>query len=162
MIEAPPALEFRIVRRRQMNTALALDVSRAVKVFTQETNDVPGIDQMGAFRISIEAVQDALDGRGDLWVGTMDGALVIYILANTTNELDGHSTYWVSQAWVLPSERGQAWVKDVWQQIRAHAKEHFCKHIVAISGRANNEAYCRFLGRGWHVYGTLLKEDLDG
>ncbi len=81
------------------------------------------------------------------------------MLGSVTVEVDSQLTYWLSQAWVHPSKRHKPVVKEWWRQIREQAKKYFCKHIVVVSGRGT-DAYCRFLGEGWHTYATLLKEDI--
>ncbi len=155
------AVDFRRITRLVASQELGLQLSKAVLEFIREQPE-PGTDEAGRFRITIQAMQDALDEQGELWVGTLVGELVIYILAGITNEVDGHPTYWVSQAWVREDQRGQPWVRGVWQRIRARAKELKCVHMVAVTGHDNVAAFSRFLGDRWHTFGTLLKEDLNG
>jgi len=154
-------LRFRIVEN-DIENDLTRQLSLAIDNFVEDSELGRGVDRNGYFDQTRDAMVNAIMGEGELWVGTLDEQLVIYILAGFTHEVDGLPTYWVSQAWVRKDQRGLPWVKQAWETIRSRAKEMKCAHIVTISGRENNQAYCRFLGPGWHIYGTLLKEDLYG
>lgn len=151
-------VSFRIVN--DLNETIARQLAGAINEFMKDSDLGRGVDEIGYFEATKNAMIEACLGNGDLWIGTLDEALVIYILAGMSNEVDNRLTYWVSQAWVRKDQRGLPWVRQAWQTIRERAIETKCAHIVTISGRENNEAYCRFLGKGWHIYGVLLKEDL--
>ena len=97
--------------------------------------------------------------EGDFWALMEGDDLLGYVLGRLTVEVDNKLTYWLAQAWVDKRARGKKGVKAAWQQIRAYAKARGCKHIVVVSSRGT-DAYCRFLGRGWHEYARLLKEDI--
>lgn len=134
-------------------------VEKAVESFIKEI-DVKG-EKLGFYNQTINAMYAAVyRGNGDLWLGyDENGCLLAYVMGHVTTDIDNRLTYWLGQAWVSPTIRGNSTVKEWWQKIRAQAKEYMCKHIVIVSAR-NNEAYCRWLGKGWHEYATLLKEDI--
>lgn len=162
MITLSAGVEFGIAREKMVDEKLSDQLRSAVYDFIKDSSLGRGVDPEGYYEATREAMAHALMGQGELWVGQLGGELVIYILAVMTLEVDHRPTYWVSQAWVRKDQRGLPWVKQAWETIRRRAVQGECAHIVAISGRDNNEAYCRFLGKGWHIYGTLLKEDLNG
>ena len=162
MIAAAPNVRLKIAERPDIDDALLMRLSTAAREFMKDSDLGRGVDPLGYYEATMDAMQRALDGSGELWIGKADSELVIYILAGVSMEVDNRPTYWVSQAWVRKDERGQPWVKEAWAALRRRAIDLGCAHIVTISGRENNQAYCRFLGKGWHVYGTLLKEDLNG
>lgn len=117
---------------------------------------------MGFFNQTLQSIASAsyLNQGGDFWLGTMNGNLVIYILAHIGNDYDGRLSYTVTQAWVRKDQRGKKWVKEVWEEVRARAKNCMCKHFSVISSRGKTAAYCRFLGKGFHPYAEILKEEL--
>ncbi len=134
-------------------------IDRAVLEFIKET-DVHG-DPMGFFIQTIGSIHAAIyQNSGDFWLAVgEDGEVDSYVLGHVTKEIDNQLTYWLAQAWVNPRKRGSTWVKGNWQKVREKAKAYLCKHIVVVSARGT-DAYCRFLGKGYHEYARLLKEDI--
>lgn len=134
-------------------------IERAVKEFLKEV-DIYG-EQVGFFNQTIGAIHAAIyQSNGDFWLAVgEDGEVDAYVLGNVMREVDNRLTYWLSQAWAHPRRRQNGWTKACWQQLRQKAKDYLCKHIVVVSGRGE-EAYCRWLGKGWHHYASLLKEDI--
>lgn len=147
-------------RTNSLPRGLYPQVEAAVRDFT-ESSRIKKVDKEGLYLQTLEAFANITvnKGAGDLWIGTQNGKLLVYVMASVLREVDGKLTYWVSQGWVDKSMRGSLIVKDWWQQIRERAKECFCKHVVVVSSRGT-KAYCRWLGPGFHPHLTILKEDL--
>lgn len=137
-------------------------IEEAVKDFIKSSHMPDGVDFQGFYYQTLQTIANSsvLGGAGDLWLGVMNGEVVTYIIANVNNDYDGRLNYMVSQAWVRKDQRGQKWVKDAWEQVRTRAKACFCKHFSVISSRGHTEAYCRFLGKGFHKYAEILKSEL--
>lgn len=141
-------------------------IERAVKSFIEDSHIQEGkVDELGMFNQTIESIASATifspnnDSR-QFWIITGDNQEVLaYYLAHVSKDIDNKLCYWITQAWAHPSIRGTKMIKEGWGQIRDEAKRLLCKHIVIPSSR-NPKAYCRFLGKGWHQYATLLKEDI--
>lgn len=134
-------------------------VERALEAFCLELP--PKGDKVGFFNQTIASIHSAIyQNQGDFWLALGEGGEVdAYLLGHVNRDIDNRLTYWLSQAWASPKIRGTYEVKQMWQTIRQKARDYLCAHIVVVSGRDNNEVYCRFLGN-FHIYATLLKEDL--
>lgn len=133
-------------------------IERAVSSFVSSV-DVHG-DLVGFYNQTIKSIYHAIyNGNGEFWLAHEAGEVLGYVMARIAVDVDDQLCYWLSQAWLHPNYRGKKEVKNWWQKIRSHAKQRLCKHIMVISAR-NNEAYCRWLGKGWHEYATILKEDI--
>jgi hypothetical protein len=145
--------------RGSLPTLAPQAIERAIESFVNEV-DVKG-DPVGFYTQTMNSVYAAVyRGTGDFWLAVdSDGKVAGYALGHVTTEIDNRLTYWLAQCWVSPSLRGTPLVKQWWQKMREQAKKYFCKHIVVVSGRGT-DAYCRFLGEGWHEYAALLKEDI--
>lgn len=139
----------------------APQIESAVRDFIVSSHLPDGVDKEGFFRQTLQAIASAsyLNQGGELWLGFMGDRLVTYILAHIGNDYDGRLSYTVTQAWVQKDQRGQKWVKEAWQKVRLRAKDCFCKHFVVLSSRGHTKAYCRFLGKGFHPYAEILKEE---
>ena len=147
-------------RASSLPKGLYPQVEAAVKDFI-DASRIKHVDKEGLYLQTLEAMANIVvnKGAGDLWLGMQNGKLLVYIMANVLREVDGKLTYWVSQGWVHRDMRGSPIVKDWWNQVRERAKECFCKHVVVVSSRGT-DAYCRWLGPGYHKHLTILKEDL--
>jgi hypothetical protein len=144
--------------RKELPPLNDLAIERAVKAFTEEV-DVKG-NVVGFFKQTMAGIHAAVfEERGDFWLSTENGEVLGYLMGRMAFDVDNELTYWLSQAWIAPQLRRTPIVKQWFEQIRAHAKTSGCKHIIVVSGRGA-DAYCRFLGKGWHTYATLLKEDI--
>jgi len=152
--------DFGIVK--VLPNGMAQQIESAVMEFMKDSHIPDGVDLRGFYNQTLQSIAQAtvLGGQGDLWLGVMGGELVTYILAHINNDYDGRLSYLVSQAWVRKDQRGQPWVKWAWEKVRQRAKESFCKHFSVISSRGKTKAYCRFLGKGFHPYAEILKEEL--
>lgn len=139
----------------------APQIEAAVRDFMVSSHLPEGVDKEGFFRQTLQAIASAsyLGQGGDLWLGFMGGVIVTYILAHVGNDYDGKLAYTVTQAWVRKDQRGQKWVKEAWEKVRQRAKDCLCKHFAILSSRGNDKAYCRFLGKGFHFYCSILKEE---
>lgn len=147
---------------RSIPKGLAPQIENAVRDFMVSSHLPRGVDPEGFFRQTLQGIAAAsyLNQGGDLWLGVSRGTLWTYILAHVSNDYDGRLSYTVTQAWVKKDQRGQKWVKDAWNQVRQRAKDCFCKHFVVLSSRGHTKAYCRFLGKGFHPYAEILKEEI--
>lgn len=134
----------------------------AVVDFIASSNLPSGIDKQGFYYQTLQAIANsAILGQGrELWLGIKDGELYTYILASISPDFDGRLAYTVHQAWVREDQRGQAWVKDAWEKVRQRAKDTLCHHFVVHSSKERTDAYCRFLGKGFHKVAEILKEEL--
>lgn len=156
----PSGPDFGLVKFIPEGMAGSIEV--AVRDFMVSSGLDDTIDKEGFFNQTLQAIAAAsyLNQGGDLWLGILNGRLVTYILARVGSDFDGKLSYTVSQAWVRKDQRGQKWVKEAWKKVRSRAKECFCKHFVVLSSRGKTKAYCRFLGKGFHHYGEILKEEI--
>ncbi len=140
---------------------VASQIEAGVRDFMVSSHLPKGVHPDGFFNQTLQAMASAtyLHQGGELWIGMMGQRLVTYILAHVGNDYDGRLGYTVTQAWVIRDQRGKPWVKWAWEKVRTRAKECLCKHFVILSSRGNDKAYCRFLGGGFHPYGSILKEE---
>lgn len=147
---------------RAIPDGMGPQIEEAVKDFIRSSGIPRGVDIQGFYNQTLQGIANAaIQGQGnDLWLGVAGDELWIYLLGHLGNDIDGRMTYTVSQAWVRKDQRGQKWVKEVWAQVRQRAKNCLCKHFMVISTKENDAVYCRFLGRGFHKYATLLKEEI--
>lgn len=141
---------------------IAPQIEVAVRDFMVSSHLPQGVDPEGFYRQTLQGIAAAsyLNQGGELWLGVSRGTLWTYILGNVSNDVDGKLCYVVRQAWVRKDQRGQKWVKDAWQMVRKRAKDCLCSHLIVYSSRGNDKAYCRFLGKGFHPFETLLKEEI--
>lgn len=136
-------------------------IEKAVFEFIAETP--LKADPNGLFKQTIRTIASAtfLGGQNDFWLAwNEEGDVLGYLIGQTVVDVDDSLTYWITQAWVSPRLRSSGAVKDAFRLVCEDAKSRFCRHIVVVSGRKNDAAYCRFLGNGWHKYATLLKKDI--
>lgn len=147
--------------RKSIPSGFAPILEVAVKDFIVSSHVPEGIDIQGFYNQTLSAIASStvLGQGGEFWMGTKNDELLIYVLANFGNDLDGRLSYNISQCWVRKDYRGNPIVKKWWEAIRQRAKDFLCKHIVITSSR-NPEAYMRWLGGGLHHYVTLLKQEI--
>ncbi len=140
----------------------APQIELAVRDFMVASHLPEGVDTQGFYNQTLQCIASAsyLNQGGDLWLGFMGGRLVTYILAHVGSDFDGRLAYTVTQAWVRKDQRGQKWVKQAWEKVRQRAKDCLCKHFAIFSTRGNDAAYCRFLGKGFHFYSSVLKQEI--
>jgi len=146
---------------REIPEGLSPQIQDAVRDFMVSSHLPQGVNLEGFYQQTLQSIAAAsyLNQGGDLWLGTIDNQLVIYLLANISNIFDNRLAYMVSQAWVRKDQRGQRWVKEVWEEVRQRAKNCLCAHFGVYSSRGKTKAYCRFLGKGFHPYAEILKEE---
>lgn len=146
---------------RAIPEGIAPQIEAAVRDFMVSSHLPDGVDKEGFYRQTLQAIAAAsyLNQGGDLWLGMMNGRLVTYILSHIGNDFDGKLAYTTTQAWVRKDQRGKKWVKEAWEQVRQRAKNCLCHHFVVFSSRGKTKAYCRFLGKGFHPYAEILKEE---
>ncbi len=94
-----------------------------------------------------------------LWLAEKDGEVAAWVICHVSKDVDNSLCYWMTDAWVDKSLRGNKEVKQWYQLLREDAKHFMCKHILIPSSR-NTKAYLRFLGHNWHKYLEILKEDI--
>lgn len=157
---AETAPSFEVVK--EIPSEFSKQIEEGVKDFIKSSHIGFGVDAEGFYHQTLEAIANAtyLHTGGEFWLGVQDNQVVTYILASFNKNIDGKLCYWVSQAWVRKDQRGKPWVKWAWEKLRQRAKDCFCKHVVVISSRENDDVYCRFLGEGFHKYATILKEEI--
>lgn len=155
----PEKPEFRL--HSNIPSGFAPQIENAVRDFMVTSHMPAGVDQMGFYNQTLQAIAAAsyLHQGGELWLGISGDQLWTYILAHVGNDFDGRLAYTVTQAWVRKDQRGKPWVKEAWGQVRQRAKDCLCKHFVVFSSRGKTDAYCRFLGKGFHPYAEILKEE---
>lgn len=136
--------------------------SDAVADFIASSNFPYGIDRQGFFYQSLQAMANSVIlGQGrELWLGIRGKELYAYILASIAPDFDGRLAYTIHQAWVREDQRGKPWVKEAWQKVRKRAEDLLCSHFCVHSTKENTNAYCRFLGKGFHKVSEILKEEL--
>lgn len=134
----------------------------AVVDFMESSGLPAGVDKQGFYYQTLQAIANsAILGQGrELWLGVLNDKLYTYVLASICPDFDGRLAYTVSQAWVKEDQRGQAWVREAWKKVRQRAQDTLCSHFVVHSTKNNTEAYCRFLGKGFHKVSEILKEEL--
>lgn len=93
------------------------------------------------------------------WAAEHDGEITAWALTHVSKDVDNSLCYWMTDAWVVPYLRRSPVVKQYLEALRADAKHLMCKHILIPSSRGT-KAYCRFLGKEWHPYLSILKEDI--
>lgn len=139
-------------------------IESAVKAFVEDSHaDESGADKRGLYQQTVENIAAAtvfkIDNSRQFWLADEEGEVMAYALTHVSKDVDNSLCFWMTQAWVHPILRGSKQVKGWIQLFRAEAKKNLCKHIIIPSSR-ENRAYCRFLGKGWKPYVTLLKEDI--
>ena len=138
-------------------------IETAVASFIQDSHstDVP-LNSDGLFNQLVENIASVCifktSGRF-VWIAEDNGEVIAFALSHISKDVDNSLCYWMTDAWVAPSWRRRPEVKGWFQQMRQDAVASFCKHIIIPSSRGA-DAYCRFLGDGWHPYVVLLKQDL--
>lgn len=153
-------IDFRLVK--DIPQGLSLQIDEAVMDFLKTSHLPEGVNLYGCYLQTLQTIANITVSftPGEFWIGTLNGDLVAYILGYVANNFDGKLGYTVSQAWVRKDQRGKPWVKQAWGKVRQRAIDCFCKHFVVISSREKTKAYCRFLGKGFHKYAEILKEEL--
>ncbi len=138
-------------------------IETAVRAFVDDSHSAgTGADADGLYNQTLESIAQCVlfnqDGR-QFWMAEHEGEVMAYAMCHVSKDVDNSLCYWMTQAWVNPKARGHKIVKTWYGQLTAEAKRLMCRHIIIPSSR-NTEAYLRFLGKGWHKYVTLLKEDI--
>jgi len=155
-------MRFSLVKGSLPDTLKEGSIIDAISTNYDEMDQIEGVNKRGFICQTLQMIANAtfLKKDGDFWLAENDdGKCGGYLLARFVMDIDNSLCYWVSQAYVSKEHRGKKTL-DGFKTVREHAKKNFAKHIVAVSGRHNTEAYCRLLGKGYHKYATLLKEDL--
>lgn len=138
-------------------------IEEAVEAFVKESDtEESGADPVGLYNQTIENIfyySQCPDESRQFWMSDEDGEVMSYAMCHISKDVDNKLCYWITQAWVHPVLRGSKQVKAWFEVFRQEAKKNLCSHIIVPSSRGV-EAYCRFLGKGWRPYVTLLKEDL--
>lgn len=139
-------------------------LEQAVEAFVHESNafDVP-FDPVGLYNQLIENMALVLifktPGSMQVWIAEDQGQVAAWAMTHVSKDVDNTLCFWMNDAWVAPRYRHSAHVKIWLETLTAEGSRLLCKHIIIPSSRGVG-AYCRFLGKGWHPYVTLLKKDL--
>lgn len=122
-----------------------------------------GANPVGLYQQTLESIAAATifkqDNSRNFWLADQDGEVMAYALTHVSKDVDNNLCYWMTQAWVHPILRNTPIVKDMYRQLRQDAFASVCRHIIIPSSRGV-KGYCRFLGKGWKPYCTLLKEEI--
>lgn len=153
-------MEFRVVKN--LPTLRSKAIEYAVERFIEDSR-VKDIDKVGMFNQTIESIAQATmfsaNNAQHFWLADNGSEVLAYALAHISKDIDNKLTYTISQAWASPQLRGKKIIKVWWQKVRSEAKRNMCKHIMLPASR-HVKPYLRFLGKDYHEYVTLLKEDL--
>ena len=138
-------------------------IETAIAAFVREGNPsgVP-LNADGLFNQLVENVASVVIFKAPgrfCWIAEDEGEVVGWALTHVAKDVDNSLCYWMTDAYVSPKWRRKPEVKEWFKAMEADAAANFCKHVIIPSSR-NTEAYCRFLGKGWHPYVVLLKKDL--
>lgn len=135
-------------------------VDRAVQEFTKDSHCID--NKIGLANQTIENIARSVltNCKDQFFWGVIDNnELTGYVLTHLSKDVDDSLCYYMTQAWLHPKYRHSLFAKNCLQKLREHAKDLGCKHIIIPSSRGTN-GYLRWLGKQWHVYVTLLKEDI--
>ena len=136
-------------------------IERAVAAFIEQSN-AENVNKDGYFNQIVENIAAVVvfktPGRY-FWIAEDHGEVIGWALTHISKDVDNSLCYWQTDAWVDPKWRRKPEVKQWKLSMEEDARANFCKHILIPSSRGS-EAYCRFLGEGWHTYVVLLKKDL--
>lgn len=140
---------------------MSSEIEAAVRDFIATSHSSEGVDPEGFYNQTLQAIANAtvLGNGGDFWLGIDGKGVYGYALCRIVQDIDNRLTYWCSQSWMRKDIRGHDWYRYGMEKIKERAKACFCAHLVIVSSR-NAKAYLRFLGKNWHPYATLLKEDI--
>jgi hypothetical protein len=137
-------------------------IERAVEQFIEDSR-VENVDKIGMYNQTIESIAQATifatNNVNQFWLADDGQDVLAYALAHVSKDIDNQLTYTISQAWVCPNLRTKKIVKVWFQQLQDEAARLMCKHIMLPASR-HVKPYLRFLGKGYHVYATLIKKDL--
>lgn len=136
-------------------------LEEAIYQFVEESK-VKG-DPQGLVKQTLENVLHSTELRTPgryFWLLEIEGKPQGYILTNVSKDVDNSLCYWVVQAYACPEVRGTQEVKDFYKELKKHAKQLFCKHILLPVSR-EEKLYTRWLGENnLHHYSQILKEDI--
>lgn len=140
------------------------EIERAVDSFLKESGALSeGVDPVGVFNQMIEGIVNITmfntKPHKQFWLAHENGEVKAFALSHWAIDVDGKMCLWLTDAWIHPSIRGIKQAKEYFNVLREFGKKSLCKHLLVVSSR-NNKAYCRFLGRGWKPFLTVLKEDI--
>lgn len=155
-------MEFKVIKSMPKGMK-SKAIEKAVRAFVKDSHTKEsGANPEGLYQQTLESIAQAVmfgvDGK-QFWMAEHEGEVMAYAMCHVSKDIDNSLCYWMTQAWVNPKARGHKIVKIWFNQLRDEGKRLMCKHIVIPSSRGT-EAYLRFLGKGWHKYVTLLKEDI--
>lgn len=157
-------MEFKRINNLSEVTLRPRAIEDAVEAFVKDSHtEETGANPDGLYQQTIETIAHATifqhDDSRQFWIAVEEGEVMAYAIAHISKDVDNRLCMWLTQAWVHPIIRGSKEVKGWFQLLRSEAKRCMCAHILIPSSRGV-EAYCRFLGKGWHQYCTILKEDI--
>jgi hypothetical protein len=155
-------LEFKVVRE-MLNKKLIKSVEKSVSKFVKESNpdNTPCNEDGYKAQTLLSIAQSILgnDQHHQFWLAEYHNEVLAYSLCHVSLDVDNTLCFWITQTFVNPKVRRHPIIKMWRQQLYDEALRLGCKHIIIPSSR-NNDAYIRWLGKGWHPYVTLLKKDI--
>lgn len=135
-------------------------IEDTVMEFILETS--PDVDPKGMYDQTLERIAMAtfLNAPGwEFWIAHKGGEVTMYSLANITKDVDNRLCYWINQLWLKKEYRhDRDFAKQIWGQLKKHARERLCSHVVMASVR---DGWAKFLNDDVQPYLTLLKKDLE-
>lgn len=139
-------------------------IESAIQAFIMESGALAdGVDELGLYNQMIEAVANIVmlkkAPHAQFWLAYENGKVVAFCFSHWAIGVDGRMCLWLTDAWINKEYRGIKTAKEYFKTLREFAQKSLCKHILVVSSR-NDKAYCRFLGKGWKPYLTVLKEDI--
>ena len=136
----------------------------AVADFVNTNNQIQApLNKEGFFTQIIESIVTRTEGKaaGQYFWAALDEDKnpTGWALTHIAKDVDNQLCYWMTCAWVRKDYRRTPLVKEWLQTMRTHAVQLCCKHVIIPSSR-HIKPYLRMLGKAWHVYSVLLKEDI--
>lgn len=140
------------------------EIEKAVESFIKESGAlVDGVDEKGLYEQMIRSIADIVlfkkAPHAQFWLAHENERVVAFCFSHWGYGVDGRLCLWLTDAWIAKEYRGIKRAKAYFHTFREFAKNSLCKHILVVSSR-ENKSYCRFLGKGWKPYFTVLKEDI--
>ncbi len=136
------------------------DIEQAVQSFTNDSHCTD--NKIGLANQTLETIAQAIIFKSPscfFWLDYDKLGVISYAITHISKDVDNSLCYSMTQAWVRPDYRHTRYAKDCLQKLRNHAGQSLCKHIIVVSSRGL-KGYLRFLGKKWHLYCHLLKEDI--
>ncbi len=139
-------------------------IDRGIQAFVLDSRLDPEITDLRGLKQQLTDVFASVllfktAGPTFIWMAEDGGEVMGWSICRVSKDVDNSLCYWMTDAWVHPTMRRHPEVRHWYNQMRDDAKALMCKHILVPSSR-NTKAYLRYLGKNWHKYIEILKEDI--